>query len=373
MEDVPPEAAVQRRLAEINKASGRAADLVRRILAFSRQQEVSRQVRPLQPIVEETLQLLRATLPAMIAIRTRFAAGVPDIIADAAHIQQILMNLGTNAAYAMDERGGLLEVQIDAVTMDAASARLSPDLHVGPYVRLSVSDNGHGMDGATLARLFEPFFTTRPPGQGTGLGLSVVHGIMQRHDGAIIVDSAPGHGTTVHLYFPAAAPAAAPPEPPEDQPGAGAQVLYVDDEAALVALAAQTLERLGYHVTTCTDPMQALQTFRARPYDFDAVLTDLAMPGMSGLELARALLDIRPEVPIILSSGYVRPQDQTAAQRLGIRAMIPKPHTVKELAQALHCLSSTTPAVNGPLRGPGPLRQVDPTLVGTGLAHEGSD
>src|SRR5439155_9137671 len=195
--------------------------------------------------------------------------------------------------------------------VDANTARISADLQAGPYVRLSVSDNGHGMDQATLARIFEPFFTTKPSGQGTGLGLSVVYGIMQQHGGAITAYSEPGKGTMFQVYFPAADTAAtAQLTPHEDMRGHDAHILYVDDEATLVFLMTQLLELLGYHITGCTDAAQALQAFQARPHDFNAVITDLAMPGMSGLELASALLHIRPDVPIVLATGYISPEDR---------------------------------------------------------------
>ena len=336
---VPPEAPVQRYLAQITHASQRAADLVRRILTFSRQHDLPRQVMPLPPVVEDALQLLRATLPATIAIRTHWASQVPPVAVEATHIHQILLNLGVNAAHAMGGRGGRLEVRVEAVMVDAHIARLSANLQVGPYVRLSVSDTGQGMDQATLARIFEPFFTTKPAGQGTGLGLSVVYGIMQQHGGAITVDSAPGQGTLFQLYFPAAAAAAtAPPPPPGEVRGHDAHVLYVDDEGTLVGLMTQKLELLGYHVTGCTAAAQALQAFQARPHAFDAVITDLAMPDMSGLELASALRHLRPDVPIVLSSGYMSPDDLAAAHRLGIRHLLLKPDIVQELAQVLHRL-----------------------------------
>ena len=336
---VPPEAPVQRHLAQIHHASQRAADLVRRILTFSRQPDLRRQVMPLQPVVEDALQLLRATLPATIAIRTHCASQVPPVAVEATHIHQILLNLGVNAAHAMGGRGGRLDVRVEAVTVDAQTAPLSANLHGGPYVRLSVSDTGQGMDQATLARIFEPFFTTKPAGQGTGLGLSVVYGIMQQHGGAITVSSAPGQGTMFQLYFPAAdAAATAPPPPQEERCGHDAHVLYVDDEGTLVFLMTQKLELLGYHVTGCTDAAQALQAFQARPHAFDAVITDLAMPDMSGFELAAALRHIRPDVPIVLASGYMSPDDLAAAHHLGIHHLLLKPDIVQELAQVLHRL-----------------------------------
>src|SRR5262249_53546595 len=201
---VPPEAPVQRYLAQITHASQRAADLVRRILTFSRQHDLPRQVMPLPPVVEDALQLLRATLPATIAIRTHWASQVPPVAVEATHIHQILLNLGVNAAHAMGGRGGRLEVRVEAVMVDAHTARLSANLQVGPYVRLSVSDTGQGMDQATLARIFEPFFTTKPAGQGTGLGLAVVYGIMQQHGGGISRSRAPRPGTQFPAYLPAA-------------------------------------------------------------------------------------------------------------------------------------------------------------------------
>jgi CheY-like chemotaxis protein len=247
------------------------------------------------------------------------------------------MNLVTNSAHAVGYRTGLIEFGLDALTVSADLARTSPDLREGRYARLSVSDNGCGMDKATLERIFDPFFTTKPAGQGTGLGLSTVHGIMRGHEGAITVYSQPGKGTTFRLYFPGAADAAAEVEAPRPEiaSGHGQHVLYIDDEDALVRLATRTLRRLGYKITGYTDPAQALQAFRSRAHEFDVVVTDLSMPGMSGFDLARGLLEIRPDVPIVMTSGYLRPEDQETALRIGIRALILKPNTVEELGSVL--------------------------------------
>jgi len=202
---------------------------------------------------------------------------------------------------------------------------------------LSVSDNGCGMDKATLERIFDPFFTTKPAGHGTGLGLSTVHGIMRGHEGAITVYSQPGKGTTFRLYFPAAADTAAEVEVPQREiaRGRGERVLYVDDEDTLVRLGTRILRRLGYEITGCTDPAEALQAFRSNPRAFDVIVTDLSMPGMSGFDLARGLLEIRPDVPVVMTSGYLRPEDQETAARVGIRALILKPNTVEELGSVL--------------------------------------
>jgi CheY-like chemotaxis protein len=284
------------------------------------------------------VDLLRATLPAKIEIRKRFAGDLPPVRADATQLHQVIMNLGANAAHAMTERGGVLEVAIEAVNLAAAALPAAPAMPPGRYLRLAVSDTGCGMDQATLERVFEPFFTTKPRGEGVGLGLSVVHGIMQGHEGAIDVASALGEGTVVNMYFPAVeveGSALAPAAAAAETRGHGERVLYVDDEEALVYLADRTLTRLGYRVAGFTDPRQALQAFRARPEEFDAVVTDVSMPGMSGPELARELLQIRPGVPIVITSGFVRPEDVAAAKQLGIRDLILKPNTVEELGRVL--------------------------------------
>jgi PAS domain S-box-containing protein len=342
--DLPPQHPARENLAEIARAGARATDLVRRILTFSRPQEQQRQVLELQPVVEEALKLLRATLPTLLEIRTQFAPAVPAVTADATQIHQVIVNLATNAAHAIGPRGGLIEFRLDALHVSAELARTSPNLREGHYTRLSVSDNGCGMDQATLERIFDPFFTTKPAGQGTGLGLSVVHGIMQSHGGAVTAYSQPGKGSTFRLYFPAVegTVSTAAVTPREVARGRGERVLYIDDEEALVSLATRMLKRLGCTVTGYTNPVSALAEFRSRPGDFDVVVTDLSMPGMSGFELSQALQDIRPDVPIILSSGYIGPEDQATAERLRIRALILKPNTMKELGQVLQQLGANS-------------------------------
>lgn len=337
LSDLPDHHPTRENLLEIDQASARAADLVQRILAFSRQQEIKRKVLSLQPVVEEALKLIRPTLPAMIEIRGRFAENIPDVAADSSQVHQLILNLAANSAHAIGAGTGLLEISLEAVSVTADIARTSADLREGRYVRLSVSDNGCGMDKATLDRIFDPFFTTKPAGEGTGLGLSTVHGIMRSHEGAVTVYSQPGKGSAFHLYFPAAAGAAAEAEPPQQEAarGKGERVLYVDDEDALVRLSSRTLNRLGYRVTGFANPADALSAFRSHPHDFDVIITDLSMPGMSGFDFARALLEIRPDVPIVMTSGYVRPEDQKTASGLGIRDLILKPNTVNELGRTL--------------------------------------
>ena len=337
MADLSHEHPAQESLAEIAKAGARAADLVRRILAFSRPHESRRDAMQLQPVIEEALKLLRSTLPAMIEIRTAYAAEVPVVSADASQIHQVIMNLITNAAHAIGHRVGLINVGLETVDVNEQLLHASIDLREGRYVRLAVSDDGCGMDQGMLERIFDPFFTTKPAGQGTGLGLSVVHGIMRGHNGAVTVYSQPGKGTTFHLYFPAAT--AQIPVGPADQGEVSRvrteRVLYVDDEASLVLLARRALERLGYRVTGHHDPIEALQDFNARPDAFDVVVTDLSMPGMSGFELARGVLATRPDIPLLMTSGYVRPQDEEAAHNIGVRAVILNPNTADDLGKML--------------------------------------
>jgi PAS domain S-box-containing protein len=337
---LPAEHPSRRHLRRIEQATERATDLVRRILAFSRPQEPRRSSLPLQPVIEEVLTLLRATLPASIEIRTVFDPDAPPVLADASQVHQVLMNLGTNAAHAMQASGGVLAVRLQTVTRDAGAAAVAPELRGGRYVELSVSDTGCGMDRATLERIFEPFYTTKAPGQGTGLGLSVVHGIMKSHDGAITVESQPGVGTTFTLHFPAADPEVveAGPSPAGEARGDGQHILVVDDEETVVEVATLVLERLGYRVTGSTDPARALAEFRSRPEEFAAVVTDLSMPGLSGAELVQQLRLIRRDVPVLLTSGYVRDDQAEALQRLDVGDVVLKPSLVAELGRRLHRL-----------------------------------
>jgi PAS domain S-box-containing protein len=343
--DLPSGHIVHTHLYEIEKASHRASDLVRQILTFSRRQEAQRITLRLRDIVAEALRLLRATLPAQVDIQSTFADDTPNISANATQMHQVVVNLGTNAAHAMREHGGIIAVKLDAVTIDEQvtaqhSGEHPIELRPGRYARLTVSDNGMGMDAATQERIFEPFFTTKAQGQGTGLGLSVVHGIVRGHDGAITVRSEPSHGTVFTLYFPEVTEHAReiPPSPTlrEEPRGDGQHILYVDDEESLVFLTTRVLERLGYQVTGRIDAKQALEEFRADPERFDAVVSDLSMPGMTGPELARAILAIRPNIPIVLTSGYIRDEDMQVVRQLKIRDLVLKPNTVEDLGATLH-------------------------------------
>ncbi len=326
----------------ILSAGQRAKDLVRRILLFSRPQE--QDLTPIQvgPVVDETVKLLRSTLPAGVELRLEVASDLPLVRADALQLNQVVFNLATNAWHALNEQRGRIDLRLEACRVDRSlgdAAALRP----GPYVRLSVRDNGEGIDATTLGRIFEPFFTTKPPGQGTGLGLSVVHGIVTSHGGTILVDSEPGRGTTFHVYLPAspddAEPTAAEPALVMAPPGHGAHILYIDDEAPLVALAVRALTRMGYRVTAETHPAQAIELFRANPRSFDIVITDLNMPGMSGLDVARHVMAIQPDTAVVLLSGYLAAVDLAGSAALGVREVVLKPTSFAELGNVVHRLA----------------------------------
>ena len=329
---------VRKHLEVVLQATQRAIALVRQILTFSRQERIERQVVSLGPVVDEVLKLLRATMPATIEFETMFATDTPDVLADVSQIHQIIMNLGTNALQAMKGQSGRLTFKLENFYVDADLAEVKLNLQMGPYVRLSVSDTGRGMDEATLARIFEPFFTTKPVGEGTGLGLSVVYGIMQSHDGAVTAYSHPGQGTTFHLYFPAHAKIGSTKfaEPTEVPCGQGERILYVDDEAALASLGQLFLERLGYTVSICTNPVEALESVRAAPDAYDLVVTDQTMPGLTGTRLAQQIHEIQPNLPIILTTGNIATLTPWHSEAAWCKGVLQKPPTFKSLGTLVH-------------------------------------
>ena len=339
IEDLAPDHPAVVSLHEIKRATARARDLVRRILAFSRPEQSIQHLIDVRPVVEEALRLLRAAVPRMIDIRLQAEPDLPAVMADATQVHQVLMNLGKNACDAMQPEGGTLTIRLTSARIDAPSDSPSPDLHPGRYLRISVADTGTGIPPELLERIFEPFFTTKAHGEGTGLGLSVVHGIVRGHRGAILVRSEPGAGTVFDLYFPAADSKADEITPPSAAPatesGRGERVLYVDDEDQLVHLVTRMMERMGYHVTGMTRPADAIDALRADPRSFDLVLSDLGMPGMSGMDLAEELLQIRPDLPIIITSGYVRTEDARRAEQIGVQDVVMKPNTVAEIGQLI--------------------------------------
>lgn len=334
---------LQRRLDEINRAGLRARGLVQQILTFSRRQPQVFLTQPLQPVVQETLQLLKSTLPAGVEIEQRLDAAPLKVHADAGQIGQVLLNLCTNAWYAMDgTRPGRIEIALERVVLDGDVTALAGGLSAGVYARLSVSDNGCGMDEATLARIYEPFFTTKPTGEGTGLGLAVVHGIVQAHHGAVSVSSRLGHGTRFDVHLPLVtveddAPADAGGRAPVTGPaepalvGRGRHVAYIDDYEAMAFLITEVLQELGYRVSTFERADDGLAAVRANPNDFDIVVTDFNMPGRSGLDLARELHALRPSLAVVITTGFITEALQDGAKEAGVKLVLDKQNLVDEL------------------------------------------
>jgi PAS domain S-box-containing protein len=337
--DVPQVSATWHNLQQVLTAGKRAKDLVQQILAFSRKTLTARTPITLHMLVTEALVLLRASLPSTIPIRTHLAEDAGAVLADATQLHQVLLNLCANAAYAMRMTGGVLEVQLEAVEVEAPLAVIQATLQPGSYVRLMVRDTGQGMAPDVVERIFEPYFTTKPPGEGSGIGLAVVHGIITHHEGGIAVTSAPGHGTTVTVYLPRLAEAeAAPDRPPQAEellPGGTERLLFVDDEPAMAALGHEVLTRLGYQVVVCRSSQEALDTFRATSPPFDLVITDQTMPELTGDALAQALRQLRPDLPVVLCTGFSHTLEADRARASGVNALVMKPWDVQNLAQTI--------------------------------------
>ena len=333
-------AQVQDALNQIQTASLRAADLVRQMLTFSQPQSERRALVYLEPILRDAAKFVRATLPSMIEVTVLAGGKAAPVHADTTQIHRVLVNLCTNAWHAIGDRPGSVELRQDLIAIDGiAAATLSPDLHPGLYVRLSVRDNGSGMDKATRSRIFEPFFTTKEAGKGTGLGLSVAFGIVRAHGGALTVDTEVGKGSTFFVYLPAQEGAAAEPAKAEaaieSVPGRGERVLFVDDEAAIARVCSRLLERSGYRVTAFTSPVDALASVRAAPADFDVVVTDLTMPIMSGMEFAAQVGSLRANLPVILATGNTGLLTQEKIREIGVREVLRKPMTASSLGDAV--------------------------------------
>jgi PAS domain S-box-containing protein len=336
---VPGDPRLQADLGQVLKAAERGRQLVQRILTFSRRREVARAAIRLEAPIREALQLLRASLPATIEMRSTLDPDTPAVVSDETEIHQVVMNLATNSAHAMPE-GGVLELRLGPFEPGEEFAKRHPEVRPGRYVRLTVKDSGGGMSEEVLRRAFEPFFTTKPPGTGTGLGLSVIHGIVRNHGGVIELHSQPGEGTRVDLYLPAAD------EPVRRDEGEGApsasaaprraaHLLVVEDEQDLATMLKRQIEELGYRVTLHTSSVDALEDFRARPGDFQLLVTDNTMPRMTGLALTEHILRARPDLPVLLISGLAETADPRALAARGIRRLLHKPHTWDDLSKAI--------------------------------------
>jgi PAS domain S-box-containing protein len=342
--DVPEETQGRRNLEQVLKAGYRGKDLVKQIITFSRRSDQERRPMRVSPIVKEALKLLRASLPTTIEIRQNIEAQSGMVLAEPTQIHQVLMNLCSNAAYAMREKGGVLEIRL--VEVDICSDDAAPHLGLdsGPYLKLTVSDTGHGIDRAIMERIFDPFFTTKRPGEGTGMGLAVVHGIVKSCGGAIVVDSEPGKGSTFDLFFPRMEGDSLPETDSVVSMATGNErILFVDDEEDLVDMVQQMLKRLGYSVVAKTSSIEALEIFQAQPDQFDLVITDQTMPHMTGADLAKELMCIRPDIPIILCTGFSEVISAEEAKTLGIREFVMKPFATREIAEITrHVLDGNT-------------------------------
>jgi PAS domain S-box-containing protein len=336
---------LKRNLEQVLKSSYRARDLVKQILTFSRKNFEERKPIEISPIIKEALKLLRASIPTTIDIQVTIDRHPGMINADPTQMHQILMNLCTNAAHAMSASGGVLAISLAPVFLDAREASLYQGLEPGAYLLLTVHDTGAGIDPAIIDRIFEPFFTTKEVGQGSGMGLAVVHGIVKSHGGAITVDSKPGAGTAFHIVLPQV----------EDRkeavqhkatavPTGSESILYVDDEAALAELGQEMLESLGYRVTAKKNSVEALEEFKADPRNFDIIITDQTMPAMTGFDLAKQAMDIRPDIPVILCTGHSDKVTQETAREAGIREFVMKPMTIQTLAETVRSALASRPA-----------------------------
>ena len=321
---------------QVLKAGHRAKDLVKQILAFSRKSEQDKQVISINPIIKEALVLLRASLPTTIEIKLDIKPNLGAIFADPAQIHQVLMNLCTNSAHAMEAAGGILKVSLNSTTIGVKAASYNPELKPGNYLMLTVEDTGCGMDAATLKRIFDPYFTTKAVGKGSGMGLSVVHGIVRGHGGALTVESTPNKGTRVDILFPLVnRKIKSDTEKLKTVPTGNECILFIDDEQSLMDLAKSMLQKLGYRVVTCSGPIEALSAFEAEPDRFDLVVSDMTMPHMTGDRLAEELMKIRSNIPVIICTGHSEKLDAVRAKAIGIKGFLKKPFTILEFSETL--------------------------------------
>jgi PAS domain S-box-containing protein len=336
-EDAPSSSEISKQIDSVIKAGLRGKELVKHILAFSR--KIEHDIVPIQldRVVSESLKLLRASIPSTVEIRKKVEVQSSAIMADATQIHQVLMNLCTNAAYAMEEKRGILKIELAQADLSVEDIATSPSAKPGSYVRLSVSDTGTGMDRQTVERIFEPFFTTKQQEKGTGMGLSVVHGIVTGLGGVIRVDSNLGQGTVFDVFFPVAkGMVSLKAEEKTSSIDRGVEhVLFVDDEEMMVEMGQAVLERLGYQVTAMNSADEALELFKSKPDDFGLVITDQTMPEMTGMQFSKELLAIRPDIPIILCTGFSKKLSEKDIKAIGIRELAMKPLEIRKMAEII--------------------------------------
>jgi len=327
---------LRQNLKQMLNASHRAKDLVQQILTFSRRGEKERGPVKVAPLIKEVIKLIRATLPSTIEIRQDINESDYIVLAEPTQLHQVLMNLCTNAAQAMHENGGILEIILSDLNRDIESISEEPAAP-SPYLRLTVRDTGQGITSEIKEQIFEPFFTTKKNGEGTGMGLAVVKGIVKNHDGEISVESTPGKGTSFHLFLPLwhEETGRIGEKKEKNIPHGREQVLLVEDEKVLLNLVARMLEQLGYKVIPRSSAVEALETFHTSPESFDVIITDLTMPGMTGIQLACELIKIKPELPIIICTGYHDGINREQLRDLGMQGFIMKPYSTEKLSTTI--------------------------------------
>jgi signal transduction histidine kinase/ActR/RegA family two-component response regulator len=345
MDDVPKDSQARQNLKEILKATNRAKELVQQILTFSRQSSQERKPLKVQYLIKEVFKLLRATIPSSIEIECDIDDTCGPIKGDPTQIHQVIMNLCTNAYHAMQETGGKLEVSLKEIHISYEQSIERVGMKVGKHIELQVKDSGHGMEPQVMERIFEPYYTTKAQGKGTGLGLSVIHGIVKSHVGDITVSSLPGQGATFKVYLPIIDELEVKIE--TDEPAIAIngkeRILLIDDEEQIIDIEQQILERLGYHVTPKTDSQEALEEFAAQPDRFDLVITDMTMPKMTGDQLARRMMDIKPQIPVILCTGFNETISEEKALAMGIDKFVMKPIVKDELASTIRTVLDNRP------------------------------
>ncbi|WP_447968223.1 ATP-binding protein [Nitrospira sp. M1] len=329
---LPAASPLRSNLSEVLVAGFRARDLVKQILMFSRQAETEKQAVIMNSLIQEALHLLRATLPSTIHIRTSLKAQSTCVYGDPTELHQVLINLCTNAEYAMRKTGGFLDINMREAEVSLEWARQHPPLKPGAHLYLTISDTGSGMSREVQERIFDPFFTTKDIGEGTGMGLAMVHGIIATHNGMIQVEKTGPHGTTIAVYLPIHVDAPVPVfQPLPSMPRKNGRILFVDDEVALVRMGEELLQQLGYDVVACGSGAEALMVMKENPDHFDTVVTDQTMPRLTGEALAKQLLVLRPDLPIILMTGFSHVMTPDKAKKMGIFAYLMKPLVIAEL------------------------------------------
>ncbi|MCP3930951.1 MAG: response regulator, partial [Bacteroidetes bacterium] len=335
LEDIPNDSPLWESSNEILNSGLRAKELVKQILTFSRQDKGELKLMKLQPIIKEALKLIRSTIPTTIKINQDIRADCGAIKADPTQIHQIVMNIATNAYHAMEDTGGELTVKLKEVEIEE-SGLINSEMTPGLFACLTIADKGIGMDKELKNKIFDPFFTTKEQGKGTGLGLSVVHGIVTSMNGGIQIFSEPGKGTEFRIYFPLEKTYRKQNEETKQSIQGGTEhVLLVDDEKSIINMEGKMLERLGYQVTPYTDSLEALEAFGNNSEKFDVIISDLAMPNMAGEKLASEMLKIRPNIPIILSTGFSNKLTPEIAEKIGIKGVLLKPIVMNELSQTI--------------------------------------